>query len=73
MVKIVIEDVLKEKNKTKYWFVKKMNGTFQSLNKLIKNEASAIYFDTIEKACTVLECQPGDIIKLEKNDDEKEV
>lgn len=73
MVKIVLKDILKKKKKTKYWLCKKTNGTFQSLNKLINNEASAIYFDTIEKVCIALECEPGDIIKLERNINEKEV
>lgn len=72
MIKIVLKDVLKKKKKTKYWLIKKTGGTFQSLNKLINNEASAIYFDTLEKVCIALECEPKDIIKLEKNINKKE-
>lgn len=72
MIKIALENVLKKKKKTKYWLIQKTGCTFNSLTKLINNEASAIYFDTLEKVCIALECEPKDIIKLEKITNEKE-
>lgn len=68
MVKVELKNILKKKNKSKYWLVKETNGTFQSLNKLINNEASAIYFDTLEKICIALDCNPNDIFIIEKNE-----
>jgi len=56
----------KEKNKTKYWFVKNMEGGYQSLSHLIDNQTSAIRFETLEKLCNILECDPGDILILKK-------
>ena len=65
-IRIELGNVLKQKKKSKYWLIKTTNGTAQSLNKLIKNEACAIYFDTLEKICLALNCEPQDIIKIEK-------
>lgn len=30
------------------------------------NETTAIHFDTLEKICDILECEPGDIIVRRK-------
>ena len=39
-----------------------MEGNYQSLSNLLNNETTGIYFETIDKICTILECEPGDII-----------
>ena len=62
-----VKEILEEKNKTKYWFVKNMDGSYQSLTKLLNNETTSIRFETLEKMCNVLECEPGDIIIRRKN------
>ena len=66
MVYVRVKEILKEKKKTKYWFVKKMEGGYQALSHLIDNETTGIHFDTLEKLCNVLECEPGDILVLKK-------
>lgn len=43
--------------------------TPQNLSVLKTGKAKAIRFDTLEKICAVLECQPGDILAF--SDDEK--
>ncbi len=68
MIYIRINEILKEKKKSKYWFVKKMEGSYQSISNLMNNETRSIHFDTIEKLCDILECEPGDIIKIERNE-----
>lgn len=66
MVYVRVKEILKEKKKPKYWFVKKMEGGYQALSHLIDNETTGIHFDTLEKLCNVLECEPGDILVLKK-------
>lgn len=46
--------------------------TPQNLSVLKTGKAKAIRFDTLEKICEVLECQPGDILAFEKNKVEPE-
>ena len=43
--------------------------TPQNLSVLKTGKAKAIRFDTLEKICAVLECQPGDILAF--SNDEK--
>ena len=33
----------------------------------MNNETSGIHFDTLEKMCEILDCEPGDIIVRKKN------
>lgn len=40
--------------------------TPQNLSVLKTGKAKAIRFDTLEKICEVLECQPGDILAFTK-------
>lgn len=62
MLYLRIKEILREKNKTKYWFIKNMAGSYQSLSKIMNNETRSIHFDTLEKICTVLDCEPNDLI-----------
>lgn len=42
--------------------------TPQNLSVLKTGKAKAIRFDTLEKICEVLECQPGDILAFAKEE-----
>jgi putative transcriptional regulator len=42
--------------------------TPQNLSVLKTGKAKAIRFDTLEKICEVLECQPGDILAYAKEE-----
>ncbi len=41
--------------------------TPQNLSVLKSGRAKAIRFDTLEKICEVLQCQPGDILAYDQN------
>ncbi len=41
----------------------KVGITLANLSILKKNHARAIRFSTLEKLCSVLQCQPGDILE----------
>ena len=69
MIYIAINEVLKQKKKTKYWFIKNMEKSYQSLSNLMDNKSSGIKFRNLDQICDLLECEPGDIIK--RKDGEK--
>jgi DNA-binding Xre family transcriptional regulator len=46
----------------------KIIETPQNLSVLKTGKANAIRFDTLEKICAVLECQPGDILAFAKEE-----
>lgn len=67
MVYFKIKEILKKKNKSKYWFIKNMEGGYQSLSHLMDNETKAIRFETLEKMCNLLECEIGELIEIRKD------
>ena len=67
MIYVRVNEILKEKKKTKYWFIKNMEGGYQSLSHLMDNTTTGIKFETLEKMCKILGCEPGDIIVRKKS------
>jgi len=66
MLKINIVELLKRNGKTKYWLCQKMNITSRNLNRIIRGETISISFKYIEELCILLNCTPGDLITIEK-------
>lgn len=66
MIQLQIKELLKNQKKTKYWFVKNMEGGYQSLTRLMNNETSSIKFETLEKMCDIFNCEISDIVVRKK-------
>lgn len=66
MIYVRIKEILKEEKKSKYWFVKEMEGGYQALSHLMNNETSGIHWSTLDRMCDLLDCEPGDIIVRKK-------
>lgn len=71
MLYINVKELLKEKNKTKYWLIKQMGGGYQAISDIMNNNTKGIRFDTIEKLCTILECTPNDLLKFKEDEEIK--
>ena len=67
MIKINIVELLKKNNKTKYWLCQNMNMTSRNINRIIRGNTTSISFKYIEEFCTLLNCTPGELIIIEKN------
>lgn len=64
---IVNLDVMLAKRKVKLIELSKLVGiSTVNLSILKQGKGKAIRFSTLESICTVLECQPGDILEYEK-------
>lgn len=66
LVYVRVKEILKEKKKTKYWFIKNMEGGYQALSHLMDNQTTGIHFETLEKMCDLFDCEIGDILVLKK-------
>ena len=66
MIQLQIKELLKKQKKTKYWFVKNMEGGYQSLTRLMNNETSSIKFETLEKMCDIFNCEISDTVVRKK-------
>jgi|TARA_R110000868_G_scaffold80685_4_gene229029 putative transcriptional regulator len=73
MTIIVNLDVMLAKRKMKSKDLAEFIGiTEQNLSLLKKGKVKGIRFNTLEKICEVLECQPGDLLEFDNGqDDEK--
>lgn len=67
-MKINIDEILKQQNKTRYWLSRKINFTYPNLMRLCNNETESIKFEVLENICKALNCTPNDILIVEKDD-----
>ncbi|PNY90411.1 transcriptional regulator [Staphylococcus chromogenes] len=67
MIKIKLDEVLKDKNVSLTELSEAVDITIANLSILKTGKAKVIRFSTLEAICNYLECQPGDIIVNEKN------
>lgn len=71
MIQLNVKELLRKQKKSKYWFIKNMEGGYQALTRMMENQTNSIHFDTLEKMCDLFECEISDIIvrkKLLEND-----
>lgn len=66
-MKINIDEILKQQNKTRYWLSKKINFTYPNLMRLCNNQTESIRFEVLENICKALNCTPNDILIIEKD------
>ena len=64
MVEIRVDELLEEHGRTFYWLAKETGISHTTLWRLKKGKALGINFDTLEKICQGLKCQPGDVLRL---------
>lgn len=67
-IKINLNEVLQARDMKSYELAEKINITTANLSILKTGKAKAIRFTTLAKICEVLDCQPGDILVYETNE-----
>lgn len=68
MIKITLNVIMAERNISTGQLAKQVGITPTNISILKTGKAKAIRFSTLEKICKVLECQPGDILKYESDE-----
>jgi putative transcriptional regulator len=66
VIGIRVDELLAEQERTFYWLAKDTGISHTTLWRLKKGKALGINFDTLEKICRALQCQPGDILTFEE-------
>jgi putative transcriptional regulator len=62
-----LDKLLANENRTFYWLAKETGVSHTTLWRLKKGKAVGINFETLEKICRALGCQPGDVLILTKD------
>jgi len=68
LVKLRIEEILKEKKMTKYQLNKKLGMCYRNFNNIVTNQITSIKFETLEKISKALDVPVGDL--FEQTEDE---
>jgi putative transcriptional regulator len=64
VIEVRLDELLEEHGRSFYWLAKETGISHTTLWRLKKGKALGINFDTLEKVCLGLSCQPGDVLKL---------
>lgn len=69
-VRVHLDDVLHARRMTLTELSERVDITLANLSILKTGKAKAIRFSTLEAICTVLDCQPGDILTFSQQGDD---
>ncbi|MBN2540754.1 MAG: helix-turn-helix transcriptional regulator [Bacilli bacterium] len=69
MIRVDLTQKLKEKNMTSKELANIIDITEANLSILRSGKAKAIRFTTLDAICKALDCEPGDILKFEEDED----
>ena len=64
MIVATLDKLLANEKRTFYWLAKETGVSHTTLWRLKKGKAVGITFETLEKICRTLRCQPGDVLLL---------
>jgi putative transcriptional regulator len=67
-VTVKLDDLLYAKRMTLTELAERVDITLANLSILKTGKAKAIRFSTLEAICSVLECQPGDLLGFEQGE-----
>lgn len=60
-MKLRIDEILKEKGKSKYWLYIQLGLSYQNFNNIVNNQTKGIKFENLQSLCDILECTPNDL------------
>ena len=71
-IKVNLDVLMAQKKKGLTELAKEVDITLATLSILKNNKAKAVRFSTLESICKALDCQPGDILIYEDEEDNDE-
>ena len=63
MLHLRIDEILKEKGKTRYWLYMQLGLSYQNFKRILENQTKAIKFENLKAICDILECTPNDLFE----------
>src|SRR5437667_2766770 len=71
MIRVQIDQLLKERRRSFYWLAKQSGVSHTTLWRLKKDKAQGITYNTLERICETLKCQPCDVLKVRREKESK--
>lgn len=63
-MKLVVNQLLKNSGKTKYWLAQQLGTSWQNVDKFLSNQTKSITYERIEALCQIFDCTPNDLFSL---------
>lgn len=64
MIKVKIDEILKEQDKSLYWLAQATELTYPTIHKLVNGNTKSISFDTLERICRALNVDIPDVLEI---------
>ena len=71
-IAVKLDDMLHKRRMTLTELASQVDITLANLSILKTGKARAIRFSTLEAICSALDCQPGDLLEFEREEDEQD-
>ena len=71
MIRLRVTELLEERSLTKYWLWKRLGMSYDTYNKMIKNETHSIRYDVIDSLMKILDCRLEDLFEITVDDEKK--
>lgn len=71
MIKVHLTEIMKKRKVGLIELAEKVGITNANMSLLKNGKVRGVRFDTLNKICELLDCQPGDILKYEKDTQDK--
>ena len=72
-IRVKLDDLLHQRRMTLTQLAERVDITLANLSILKTGKARAIRFSTLDAICEALQCQPGDILRFEAGDADREL
>ncbi len=73
VLQVLLDKTLADRGKSRYWLARETGISEGNLRRIAKHETTSIEYDTLNRICRALKCQPGDLLAyLEDTEEEVE-
>ena len=69
MIEVRLEQLLQQRNKTRYWLAKNAKLSQATISKLFKRQRTGIDFATLNAICKAFDCQPSELLVYVKDEE----
>lgn len=71
MIRVRLQELLKERKKSRYWLGQQTGLTPQTITKLFRGDSSKIELETLNKICEALDCKTSDVLEFVREPEQK--
>ncbi|MCL1904452.1 MAG: helix-turn-helix transcriptional regulator [Oscillospiraceae bacterium] len=63
MLRLRVDEILKERGKTKYWLNKSLGMSYDNLRNMVNNQTKSISYANIEAMCVLFDVTPNELFE----------